>query len=100
MKILVTGAGGQLGRAVQHTAEYLGGLSVQGLGHADLRVEDSDAVRAAITGARPDLVVHCAAWTEVDACEEDPQRADLINGQGTRHVAEACATVDAGLVYV
>lgn len=100
MKILVTGAGGQLGRAVQVTGQYLGGLEVKGFAHGELAVEDAVQVRAAVDSAQPDLVVHCAAWTEVDACEADPARADLINGVGTENVADACAAANAGLVYV
>ena len=56
--------------------------------HATLDVGDRDAVMQAIT-TQPDAVVHCAAWTAVDACESDPDRAFRVNALGTRNVAEA-----------
>ena len=100
MKVMVTGAGGQLGRAVLHIAGGLGGCEASGLCHGDLAVEDRDAVLAKISAIAPEVVIHCAAWTDVDGCEGDPQRADRINGQGTAHVAQACRAVGAGLVYI
>jgi dTDP-4-dehydrorhamnose reductase len=65
-----------------------------------LAVEDRGAVLAAVLGTRPDVVVHAAAWTAVDACEGDPQRALAVNALGTRHVAEAAAAVGAHLLYL
>lgn len=56
--------------------------------HADLDVGDRDAVLQAMDGLRPEVVVHAAAWTAVDACEADPDRAYRVNALGTRHVAE------------
>lgn len=53
-----------------------------------------------IADARPAWVVHAAAWTDVDGCERDPERADLVNGEGTRRVAEACRACGAVLVYL
>lgn len=100
MKVLVTGAGGQLGQAVLHVAGHLGGCEIRGLGHAELPVEDRDVVFDQIAAISPDVVIHCAAWTDVDGCERDPQRADRINGQGTAHVAQACRAAGAGLVYI
>ena len=99
MDVLVTGAGGQLGRAVLEAAE-LRGLTVGGFDHDSLPIEDMDRVRRAIADARPAVVMHCAAWTDVDGCERDPERADLINGHGTAYVAEACRAIDCALAYV
>ena len=99
MRILVTGAGGQLGRDLALTCEAAGD-QVTALGHAELDVADRDAVHAAITSIRPDVVAHCAAWTAVDACESDPERAYLANALAVRWVAEACARVSAHLVTI
>jgi len=100
MKVLITGIGGQLGRAVLQVASSLGGCEACGLDHDALAVEDRDAVLARISSVAPDVVIHCAAWTDVDGCERDPMRADRINGQGTAHVAEACMECGAGLVSI
>lgn len=99
MKVLVTGAAGQLGRDVVATGVDHGD-DVVGFAHADLDVADRDAVQAAVLGTAPDVVVHTAAWTAVDACEADPDRAYAANAAGARHVAEAAGRVGAHLVHV
>jgi dTDP-4-dehydrorhamnose reductase len=99
VRLLVTGAGGQLGRDVVHSAEAAGD-DVAGADHAALDVTDRDAVLGAITTWRPEAVIHCAAWTAVDACETDPDRAFTANAMATRWVAEGCHRVDAHLVHV
>jgi dTDP-4-dehydrorhamnose reductase len=99
MKVLVTGAGGQLGHDVAETCTAAGD-DVVALAHAELDVADRDAVHAAVLGAGPDVVFHCAAWTAVDACESDPDRAYAVNAAGARHVAEASGRVGAHLVHV
>jgi len=73
---------------------------VLGLEHAALDVTDRDAVHGAITSWRPDTVVHAAAWTAVDACEGDPERAFVANALAVRWVAEACDRAAAHLVHV
>ena len=99
MRILVTGAGGQLGSDTV-IACAAAGDDVTGLDRAALDVVDRDAVMAAITTLRPDAVIHCAAWTAVDACESDEARALAINGLAVRWVAQACDRVGAHLVHL
>jgi dTDP-4-dehydrorhamnose reductase len=97
--VLVTGAGGQLGTDVVAAFEA-SGHHVVGADHAALDVADRHQVLQAVTGLRPDLVVHAAAWTAVDACEADPDRAFAVNALGTRHVAEAARLVGAHVVAI
>ncbi len=99
MKVLITGAGGQLGRDLEiHCAAE--GDEVVAATRAALDVGDRDAVYQAVTGVRPDVVVHAAAWTAVDACEGDPDTAWRVNALGTRWVADACRRVGAHLCHV
>jgi dTDP-4-dehydrorhamnose reductase len=99
MRLLVTGAGGQLGHdLVLHATER--GDDVVGADRAVIDVTDRDAVLGAITSLRPDAVVNCAAWTAVDACESDPDRAFAANAMAVRWIAEACDRVGAHLVTV
>ena len=99
MRLLVTGAGGQLGHDLVRVAAAAGD-DVVGADHATLDVTDRDAVLGAITTWRPDAVVHGAAWTAVDACEDDPERAFATNAVAVRWVAEGCHRVGAHLVHV
>ena len=100
LKILVTGAGGQLGTDVVMLASRSGRHEVVAATSRDLDVGDRDAVLAAITGSGPDLVVHCGAWTAVDACESDPERAFRVNAFGCRNVAEGARLAGSHLVAV
>jgi dTDP-4-dehydrorhamnose reductase len=97
MKILITGASGQLGLALQHA---LPGHELLPLDHARLDVTDLAAVRTAIVGARPDVVIHPAAWTDTAGCERDAERALLVNATGARNVAEAAREAGATMVHV
>lgn len=99
MRLLVTGAGGQLGHDVV-LAAIAAGDEVLRLDHAALDVTERDAVLGAITSWQPDTVVHAAAWTAVDACEGDPERAYVANALAVRWVAEACQRAGAHLVHV
>ncbi|MBI5089275.1 MAG: dTDP-4-dehydrorhamnose reductase, partial [Actinobacteria bacterium] len=99
MRVLVTGAGGQLGRDVVAVCAAAGD-EVLACDHAALDVTDRDQVLGAITAFAPDAVVHCAAWTAVDACESDAPRAFAANGLAVRWVAEACHRSGAHLVHL
>jgi dTDP-4-dehydrorhamnose reductase len=99
MRVLVTGAGGMLGRAVVQAAAARG-HDVAALARADLDVSDRAAVDRAVGGAAPDAVVHCAAWTDVDGAEADEATALAVNGDGAGHVARAAAATGARLVHV
>jgi dTDP-4-dehydrorhamnose reductase len=96
-RLLVTGAGGQIGREV---VDAFAGHEVIAADHASLDVADRDAVLQAITASTPDAVVHAGAWTAVDACEGDPDRAFRVNALGTRNVAEGARRVGAWLCYL
>ncbi len=99
MRVLVTGASGQLGQAVV-TEATARGMEVVGCEHSAMPIENESAVEKVMGSVRPDLVVHCAAWTDVNGCERDPERALIINGVGTAHVAGCCRELNAALVYV
>ena len=98
MKVLVTGAGGLLGRASV-------GLASQehdciGLPRKELDVTDRSSVREVIHRFEPDAVIHCAAYTDVDESERNPDQAFAVNVQGTEWVARAAREADAQMVYV
>jgi dTDP-4-dehydrorhamnose reductase len=99
MKVLVTGAAGQLGRDVVLACEASGD-EVVALSRAELDVCDRSAVYSAIMSSRPHAVIHCAAWTAVDACESDERRAFAANALAVRWIAEACRRSGAQLVHV
>lgn len=96
---LVTGANGQLGRALL-AAIAARGRTACPTDIPELCVEDAAAVRRWIREQEPRTVLHAGAWTDVDGCERDPDRAQIVNGQGTANVAAACAERDLALVYV
>ena len=99
MRVLITGAGGQLGTdlAAHCTAE---GDDVVALPRASLDVADRGAVHDAVDAHRPEVLFHAAAWTAVDDCESDPERAHRDNALAVRWVAEACRRAGTHLVHV
>lgn len=88
-RLLVTGAGGQLGRSLVAEATQRG-LSVSGRTHATLDIVDERAVTRALEEVQPSVVVNCAAFTEVDACETQPERAERTNAVAPGILARAC----------
>lgn len=99
MRVLVTGAGGQLGRDVVELCTAAGD-DVVACDRATLDVSDRDAVLQTVVAAAPDTVVHAGAWTNVDGCETEPDRAYAVNALGTRHIAEAARMAGARVLYV
>jgi dTDP-4-dehydrorhamnose reductase len=99
MKLLITGANGQLGHELVR-ATIAAGHEVVATSHETLDITDKLAVDEAITVARPDVVIHAAAWTAVDACESDPDKAMLVNGTATKYIADAAHAVGAHVVYI
>jgi dTDP-4-dehydrorhamnose reductase len=99
MRVLVSGAGGMLGRDVVLAAANAGHELVA-LAHSELDVTDRDSVTERVRRERPDAVINCAAWTDVDGAEEAGQEAMAVNGTGAGHVAAAAASVGAAAVYV
>jgi dTDP-4-dehydrorhamnose reductase len=97
VKLLVTGAGGMLARDVMAAAGRAGHDAV-GLTRGDLDVTHAEAVRRAFEAERPDAVVNCAAYTDVDGAEGDEQAATVLNGDAAGHVAAAAAAVGAAIV--
>jgi dTDP-4-dehydrorhamnose reductase len=95
----VTGAAGMLGRDVVAAAGDAG-HEVAARARADLDITDFAAVRAAVSAARPDAVINCAAWTDVDGAEAAERAATAVNGAGAGHVASAAAETGALVVQV
>ena len=105
-RVLVTGAGGQLGGYLRPALERAG-HEVIGLGHGPgtgvdivADIGESDVVAAAVRDARPEVVIHCAAYTDVDGCERNPERAMRVNDTGSRNVAQAAWETGAWLLAV
>lgn len=104
MRILITGAmgrlGGQLVEVLTGRGHQVTGVDVVGDIIARLDVTDFSATRAFVAHLEPDLVIHPAAWTDVDGCAREPERAITVNGFGAQNVALAAANVNAPVLYV
>ncbi len=99
MRLLVTGAAGRLGgRLVTVLAAH--GHDVTGVDLLEFDITRFADVRAFVRDLKPDLVLHPAAWTDVDGCARDPERAMLINGFGAQNAAVAAAEVGAAVLYI
>lgn len=97
-RVVITGANGQLGQALQRTCPEW--AEVIPLHRTDCDVTDPDAVAAQILPLQPAIILHCAAWTNVDACERDPLQAYRINALGVQHVAAIAQRVGAHLIMI
>ena len=91
MRVLITGASGQVGRALQDVIAP--GAEVQALTHAQLDISDATAVRSALANFTPTVVINAAAYTAVDRAESEPAAAEAINAAGPRHLAEAVRAI-------
>lgn len=119
MKVLVTGVSGQLGHDVMNElykrgiegigsgmeASYGGaqdGSPVVSMEYVQLDITDFEAVKQVVESIRPDAIIHCAAWTAVDAAEDEDKREKVkaVNVDGTRYLAEAAKAVDAKMLYL
>jgi dTDP-4-dehydrorhamnose reductase len=106
MKVLITGASGLLGRALLKEAakSNMTAVAVYNRHAVDggfpMNITKFDEVETAIRQVAPDFVIHAAAFTDVDACESEPQRAWEVNAVGTKYVAEACDEHGAKMVYI
>ena len=119
MKVFVTGVAGQLGHDVMNelaarglegvgtdlAPSYSGindGSAVTRMPYVSLNITDEDAVDRVISDVKPDVIVHCAAWTAVDAAEDEENRTKVmaINVDGTRNIARAARKADAKMVYI
>ena len=98
LKILVTGAGGMLGRDVVRSFEFVN-HDVVAVTHDELDIRDAGAVERLFGAERPDVVVNCAAYTNVDGAQDDLETAMAVNGDGARNVAAAAAAVDASVIF-
>ena len=119
MKVFVTGVAGQLGHDIMNdlaargyegigtdiASEYNGisdGTAVTRMPYVSLDITDRTAVEQVIGALKPDVVIHCAAWTAVDLAEDDDKKAKVhaINADGTQNIADACKKIDAKMVYI
>lgn len=100
MKILITGAQGQLGTELRHLLDARG-ITYRATDAKDLDITDEAAVNQYFADYQPDVVYHCAAYTAVDKAEDEAKALNqLVNVDGTRNLAKAAAKVDATLVYI
>jgi dTDP-4-dehydrorhamnose reductase len=97
MKILITGILGQLGTALQ-TA--LNGHDIAGIDLPGVDITDREAVFTAVSRTQPDLIIHAAAYTNVDGCARDPELAYKVNGLGTQNVALACQAFGTEMLHI
>jgi len=99
LKILITGAGGLVGRALTAHATAKGD-DVAAYDRQSLDITDAHAVNKIIQSARPEVVINCAAWTDVDGCESDPEHAARANALGPALLAKNCRDIHALLITI
>lgn len=99
MRLLVLGAKGMLGGDVMLAAES-SGHEVTGYGHNELDITDIEALRRRFLRDKPDAVINCAAWTDVDGAEDDVEGALLVNGTAAGYAATAASEIGSRILYV
>lgn len=99
IKVLVTGVNGQLGYDVVKTLNELG-IEAIGVDINDFDITNKDQTQKYIMICKPDVIVHCAAYTAVDKAEDEKEKCYAINVEGTKNIAEICNQIDAKMVYV
>ena len=99
MKILITGANGMLGQDLCPILEDVGAFVIE-TDVDTLDITNKNLTEKVLTDIHPDMVIHCAAYTNVDKAEDDLKTAELINVTGTENLAETCAKLDITLVYI
>ena len=98
MKVLVTGAGGMLGRDLVHVLEKM--HDVIPLDHNWLDITDRVAVSRTLTSVKPELVVNCSAYSKVDMAEDEREAAFRVNGLGVQNLALICNDLNIGLCHI
>ena len=101
MKVLVTGVKGQLGYDVVQELLKRGHTPV-GVDIEEMDITDAQSVQTTITQSAPDAVIHCAAWTAVDAAEdaENIEKVRAVNAQGTANIANVCKSLKCKMMYI
>lgn len=99
MKVLVTGAKGQLGYDVVNELKKRN-LEAVGVDIEEMDITDAESVSRVIGGTAPDAVIHCAAYTAVDAAEDNIEMCRRINADGTRNIAQVCRKLGCKMVYI
>ena len=99
MKVLVTGVKGQLGYDVVNELEKRG-LEAVGVDIQEMDITDADSVNRVIGEAAPDAVIHCAAYTAVDAAEDNVEICRKVNADGTQNIANMCKKLDIPMIYI
>jgi len=99
-RVLVTGAGGQLGQALQAASKEYNGLECVFLSKDDLDITDAKAVEAVFTKHRVDVCINTAAYTQVDKAEEEKDKAFALNATAVQHLGEVCLTHNVWLVHL
>jgi dTDP-4-dehydrorhamnose reductase len=98
MKVLITGANGQLGWELQRTVPHE--CQVTAYSHAELDITDEESVSRALLDSKPDLVINTAAYTAVDKAEEETEKAYAVNAQGAATISKAAAESNARLIHL
>ena len=99
MKVFVTGVRGQLGHDVVKELEKRG-IEAVGVDIQEMDITDEESVSRVILGEAPDAVIHCAAYTAVDAAEENVDLCRRVNADGPRYIAKVCRDLDIKMIYI